>query len=218
MGDDAGALARRQRMVAGEQRQGIDDPQVLAAMAAVPREAFVPERYRSAAYEERALPIAEGQTISQPFVVAAMTQMLALRGHERVLEVGTGSGYQAAVLRHIVPHVTTIECHEELARTARDRFRVLGIDGIEVHVGDGSLGWPHAAPYDAIVVTAAAPDVPPALVDQLAPGGRLVLPVGDLTSQRLVRVVRSADGMVSRSEGEWVAFVPLVGEEGWPSR
>jgi protein-L-isoaspartate(D-aspartate) O-methyltransferase len=212
---DPGPDERRRRMVATEASRGITDPLVLAAMGDVRREDFVAPHRRAAAYDDRALPIEAGQTISQPFVVALMTQALELTGTERVLEVGTGSGYQAAILRRIVPRVVTIERIESLAESARARFDRLGIDGVEVVVGDGSLGWPADAPYDAIVVTAGGPSVPPALVEQLAPGGRLVMPVGRLGSQDLVRVRRLPDGATVRESLGGVAFVPLVGEQGW---
>lgn len=207
---------RRRRLVAGEQDRGITDPLVVAAMGAVPREAFVAPGRRRAAYEERPLPIGEGQTISQPYVVALMTQALELTGTERVLEVGTGSGYQAAVLAAIVPRVVTVERRPALAAQARVTLDQLGVEGVEVHVGDGTRGWPPDAPYDAIVVTAGGPEVPPALVDQLAPGGRLVVPVGGRGAQRLVRVRRAADGSLATEDLGGVAFVPLVGEQGWP--
>lgn len=209
------SVDRRRAMVAREAARGIDDPRVLAALGAVPREAFVPEDRRDEAYADRPLPIGDGQTISQPYIVAAMTQALGLRGDERVLEVGTGSGYQAAILRHLVDRVVSIERFADLAAGARARLGALGLDDVAIHVGDGTLGWPAEAPYDAIVVTAAGPRVPPALVDQLAPGGRLVAPVGPPRRQRLLRLVRTDDGIAEQDLGS-VAFVPLVGEQGWP--
>ena len=209
------SVDRRRAMVAREAARGIDDPRVLAALGAVPREAFVPEDRRDEAYADRPLPIGDDQTISQPYIVAAMTQALGLRGDERVLEVGTGSGYQAAILRHLVDRVVSIERFADLAAGARARLDALGLDDVAIHVGDGTLGWPSDAPYDAIVVTAAGPRVPPALVDQLAPGGRLVAPVGPPRRQRLLRLVRTADGVAEEDLGS-VAFVPLVGEQGWP--
>ena len=208
------SVDRRRAMVAREAARGIDDPRVLAALGAVPREAFVPEDRRDEAYADRPLPIGDDQTISQPYIVAAMTQALGLRGDERVLEVGTGSGYQAAILRHLVDRVVSIERFADLAAGARARLDALGLDDVAIHVGDGTLGWPSDAPYDAIVVTAAGPRVPPALVDQLAPGGRLVAPVGPPRRQRLLRLVRTADGVAEEDLGS-VAFVPLVGEQGW---
>lgn len=202
-------------MVATEAARGITDPRVLAAMGEVRREDFVAPHRRAAAYDDRALPIEAGQTISQPYVVALMTEALELTETDRVLEVGTGSGYQAAILRCIVPRVVTIERIASLADSARARLERLGIDGVEVVAGDGTLGWPPGAPYDAIVVTAGGPSVPPALVEQLAPGGRLVMPVGRLGSQELVRVRRRPDGSIVREDLGGVAFVPLVGEQGW---
>ena len=198
--------------------RGIRDPAVLAAMGRVPREAFVPAAERRHAYDDRALPIAEGQTISQPYVVALMTEALELVPSDTVLEVGTGSGYAAAVLAGCAGRVVTVERVPALAAAAAAVLADLGVAGVEVHEADGTLGWPAAAPYDAIVVTAGGPDVPTALVDQLAPGGRLVLPAGPLGHQRLVRVRRTDDGEVGPVEDLGaVAFVPLIGEQGWSS-
>lgn len=200
-------------------RGGISDPTVLDAVAAVPREEFVPPQLRAEAYDERALPIGRGQTISQPVVVSMMTEALELDPDDAVLEVGTGSGYQAAVLRRLVSSVVTIERDHELAERARATFDRLGVDGIEVHVGDGTLGWPDGAPYDAIVVTAGGPDVPDALRHQLAPGGRLVLPVGPRGAERLLLLRRAEDGSWEQPEDLGaVSFVPLVGDQGWPDR
>ena len=198
--------------------RGIADPAVLAAMGAVPREAFVPVGERAHAYDDRALPIAEGQTISQPYVVALMAEALELGPADRVLEVGTGSGYAAAVLARCAGSVVSVERVPALASAAAEVLAGLGVTGIVVHVADGTLGWPPAAPYDAIVVTAGGPDVPAALVDQLAPGGRLVMPAGPPGGQRLVRVRRSPTGAVEAAEDlGGVAFVPLIGEQGWSS-
>jgi protein-L-isoaspartate(D-aspartate) O-methyltransferase len=203
-------------MVREQQRRGgITDPRVLDAMGSVPREEFVPEALRDDAYDERALPITDGQTISQPVMVATMTEALRLSPGDRVLEIGTGSGYQAAVLRHLVDHVVTLERIEHLAEVARATLDRLGIDGVEVHCADGSLGWPDGAPYDAIVVTAGAPRVPDALVGQLAQGGRLVIPVGPRGNEQLVRVTLTVQGPRREQLGP-VAFVPLIGDEGWP--
>jgi protein-L-isoaspartate(D-aspartate) O-methyltransferase len=212
-----GPEEQRRRLVAGEAARGIRDPRVLEALGSVRREEFVTAHRRAAAYDDRALPIEAGQTISQPYVVALMTEALELAAGERVLEVGTGSGYQAAVLRCLGVEVVTIERIASLADSARDRLARLGYDGIEVVVGDGTLGWPALGPYDAIVVTAGGPEVPPALLEQLAPGGRLVMPVGGRGGQRLVRVRRGPDGTLAREDLGWVAFVPLVGEQGWPT-
>lgn len=197
--------------------RGIDDPAVLAAMRAVPRHAFVPSASVTEAYADRPLPIGHGQTISQPYVVAWMTMHLGLADDDRVLEVGTGSGYAAAVLAEVAGEVWTVERHAELAAGARRALAELGYDNVRVVVGDGSTGWSERAPYDAIVVAAAAPDVPTDLVDQLAPGGRLVLPVEGRIGrgQRLVRIGRR-DGEVEREHLGRVGFVPLVGEHGRP--
>jgi protein-L-isoaspartate(D-aspartate) O-methyltransferase len=196
-------------------RRGIDDQRVLTAMAEVRRELFVPEPIARRAYDDNALPIGAGQTISQPFIVAAMAQAADIGPGARVLEVGTGSGYGAAILRHTGASVVTVERLAELADAARARLIEAGFDDVEVVTGDGSLGWPERAPYDAIVVTAAGPVVPDTLVEQLADGGRLVMPIGPQHGpQRLVAIERHGDDRVQRDLGG-VAFVPLVGDEGW---
>jgi protein-L-isoaspartate(D-aspartate) O-methyltransferase len=195
-------------------RRGISDERVLSAMARVPRELFVPEGLRAYAYSDDALPIGERQTISQPFVVATICMLLALAGPERVLDVGTGSGYQAAVLAELAAEVVTIERIPALADTARRALAEAGYGNVEVRVGDGSLGIPERAPFHGIAVAAAAPDVPPALYDQLVEGGRLVVPRGSRGHQELVLVVRTADGPVERTALP-VRFVPLVGDEGF---
>ncbi len=196
-------------------RRGIRDPGVVSAMSTVPREAFVPPEMRVYAYRDAALPLSAGQTISQPYIVAAMAEALQLKPEDRVLEVGTGSGYAAAVLSLLAATVDTVERIPELADTAAERLERLGFDNVSVHLGDGSRGWPANAPYDGICVAAAAPDVPEALLDQLNDGGRLVVPVGPLTGpQRLVRVRKEGDRWAEDPLGE-VRFVPLVGEEGW---
>ena len=192
----------------------ITDPRVLEAMGRVPRELFVPEELRARAYDDAALPIGVGQTISQPYMVAAICQELGLRGSERVLDVGTGSGYQAAVLAELAAEVVTIERIPELAHAAREHLAAAGYGRVEVHVGDGSVGLPERAPFDAIAVAAAAPDFPQLLYDRLRQGGRLVVPVGDRRGQRLLLIVRSPEGpAVIRSVP--CRFVPLVGEEGF---
>jgi protein-L-isoaspartate(D-aspartate) O-methyltransferase len=185
-------------------------------MARVPRELFVPPDLRTRAYEDAALPIGHGQTISQPYMVARICEELALRGPERVLDVGTGSGYQAAVLAELAREVHTIERIPELVEQARANLAAAGIANVAVHVGDGTLGLPDRAPFQAIAVAAAAPEPPPSLYDQLTPGGRLVVPVGRRSGQELLVVVRSPEGpAVLRSVP--CRFVPLVGEEGFRS-
>jgi protein-L-isoaspartate(D-aspartate) O-methyltransferase len=215
---DSGAPMRaRAEMVERQLRlRGIRDERVLAAMLAVPREAFLDESQQRLAYADEALPIDAGQTISQPWIVARMTELLAVGSGDRVLEIGTGSGYQAAILAAIGCSVTTIERHAELAKRARERLRDLGLDGqVDVRVGDGSVGVPESAPWPAILVAAAAPAIPEALREQLDPdGGRLVVPVGPRDRQELVVVTRNGDAWTERSDGP-VAFVPLIGEGGF---
>jgi protein-L-isoaspartate(D-aspartate) O-methyltransferase len=190
------------------------DERVLAAMERVPRELFVPERLRGRAYDDAALPIGDGQTISQPYMVARICEALELRGNERVLDVGTGSGYQAAVLAELAAEVDTIERIPALAEGARANLEAAGYGRVRVHVGDGSRGLPERAPFDAIAVAAAAPELPPTLYDELEPRGRLVVPVGNRGIQRLEVIVRSPEGpAVLRSVP--CRFVPLVGEEGF---
>ena len=209
------AVDARARMVEQQLRQrGITDERVLAAMARVPRELFVPPSLRPYAYDDGALPIGEGQTISQPFVVATICSLLSLRGDERALDVGTGSGYQAAVLAELADEVVTVERISSLADAARARLAEAGYDRVEVEVGDGSLGVPTRAPFDAIAVAAAAPRIPRALYDQLVEGGRLVVPRGSRRGQELVLAVRTSNGPVERTSIP-VRFVPLVGAEGF---
>ncbi len=199
-----------------EQLRGRDivDERVLDAMERVPRELFVPEDLRSRAFDDAALPIGSGQTISQPYMVARICEELGLDGDESVLDVGTGSGYQAAVLAELADRVYTIERIPELAERARSNLAEAGYERVEVHEGDGSRGLPEHAPYDAVAVAAAAPGFPQALYDQLRPGGRLVVPVGGRAGQRLEVIVRSPEGpAVLRSVP--CRFVPLVGEEGF---
>jgi protein-L-isoaspartate(D-aspartate) O-methyltransferase len=205
----------RAGMLALLREHGIEDERVLAAMAAVPRELFVPESLRDEAYADAALPIGEGQTISQPYMVALICEQLALRGGERVLDVGTGSGYQAAVLAELAAEVHTIERLPELAERARETLAAAGYgERVRVHLGDGTLGLPEHAPFEAIAVAAAAPEPPPALYEQLAPFGRLVVPVGELDGQRLEVVTRTLEGpAVLRSVP--CRFVPLVGDQGF---
>jgi protein-L-isoaspartate(D-aspartate) O-methyltransferase len=202
-------------MVERQLRQrGIPDERVLAAMARVPRELFVPESVRELAYEDGALPIGYGQTISQPFIVATICTLLELSGDERVLDVGTGSGYQAAVLAELTEEVVTIERVPELYERARAVLAEAGYERVDVRLGDGSLGVPERAPFEAIAVAAAAPTIPGALYDQLAEGGRLVLPRGSRWGQELVQVVKTEDGPVERASVP-CRFVPLVGAGGF---
>lgn len=208
------AVARAEMVERQLRRRGITDERVLAAMGRVPRELFVPERLRRYAYDDGALPIGCHQTISQPFVVATICSLLELRGHERVLDVGTGSGYQTAVLAELAAEVVSIERIPELADEARARLHEAGYFDVEVRVGDGSLGVPERAPFDAIAVAAAAPGIPRALYDQLTEGGRLVVPRGSRRGQELVQVVRTAEGPTERSSIS-CRFVPLVGDEGF---
>jgi protein-L-isoaspartate(D-aspartate) O-methyltransferase len=195
-------------------RRGIEDERVLAAMGEVPRELFLPEEVRERAYEDSALPIGQEQTISQPWIVAAICQALRLEGCELVLEVGTGSGYSAAVLACLATHVVSVERHEQLAARAAAVLESQGIRNVEFVVGDGSLGVPERAPFDAIAVHAAAPAVPPTLIDQLAEGGRLVVPVSRGEADVLTLLRRAGDGVETAELGP-CRFVPLVGEEGF---
>lgn len=207
--------SRTAALIAELRRQGIRDERVLAAIGRVPRERFVPAAHHDAAWANVALPIGVGQTISQPFVVAAMTEALALTGSERVLEVGTGSGYQTAILATLAAEVVSIERHAELAARAEANLRTLGFDDLTLHVGDGSTGWPAAAPYDRILVTAAAPRIPPSLIDQLSPvAGRMVIPIGEPDDQNIVAVTRDGDEVREHRLGP-VRFVPLIGRGGW---
>jgi protein-L-isoaspartate(D-aspartate) O-methyltransferase len=195
-------------------RRHVADQRVLAAIADVPRERFVPPDLREEAWENIPLPIGSGQTISQPYMVAVMTQALNLTPSSRVLEVGTGSGYQAAVLSHLAGQVTTMERRPELAEEARTRLAELGCANVTVIVGDGTAGYAEGAPYDAILVTAGAPEVPEPLTAQLADGGRLVIPVGTAREQDLITIERRGDRLTQTS-GERCIFVPLVGRFGW---
>ncbi len=198
-------------------RREIRNERVLEAISRVPREAFLPASLHSQAYEDRAVPIGQGQTLSQPYMVAAMTEALDPEPHHRVLEVGTGSGYQAAVLSLLVRAVRSVERIPDLAREAERRLEALGITNVRVGVGDGTLGWPEEAPFHGIIVTAAAPSVPPSLLEQLSPsGGRLVIPVGSRAGQDLLRITRR-DGETDTQVLVGCRFVPLLGEEGWPT-
>ena len=207
--------ALRREMVALQIRdRGIRSERVLAAMASVPRHEFVPTSQVSAAYSDNALLIGEGQTISQPYVVAAMTDALSLTGSERVLEIGGGSGYQAAVLSVLAREVVAMEFVPQLADAARSRLARLGFSKVRIEQADGSLGWPLGAPYDAILVAAAAPEIPPPLIDQLAEGGRLVIPVGSAEEQNLLLLVK-CNGSLTQQVLFACRFVPLRGRHGW---
>lgn len=194
--------------------RGVKDPRVLDAMSRVPRHLFVPENLAERAYDDSPLPIGEGQTISQPYMVAWMTELLEVGAGDRVLEIGTGSGYQAAILCELVAEVISIEKYPDLAREAGERLHSLGYGNIAIHVGDGTLGWPQRAPYDGIIVTAGAPSVPQPLLEQLADGGRLVIPVGPSGMQMLNLIRRNGNDYQASEEGTCV-FVPLVGKLGW---
>jgi protein-L-isoaspartate(D-aspartate) O-methyltransferase len=209
--------ARKQRMVSEHlMARGIRDPAVLKAMREVPREAFLPPVMKRFAYDDGPLPIEAGQTISQPFMVAYMIEALELSGKERVLEIGTGSGYAAAVLSRCAAEVFTVERLPVLAESAGIRLQALGYRNVLVKLGDGTLGWQDHAPYHAIVVTAGAPEVPGELLEQLSPQGRLVIPVGPTPHlQTLVRMRRIAEDKFQREELCPVRFVPLIGEQGW---
>jgi protein-L-isoaspartate(D-aspartate) O-methyltransferase len=197
--------------------RGIQDSAVLAAMMLVPREEFVPQHLREFAYDDNPLPIDEGQTISQPYIVAYMTEALELSAGDRVLEIGTGSGYQAAVLSKIAQEVYTVERFASLSLSAVEHFEKLGYTNIHILTGDGTLGWPEHAPYDAVIVTAGAPEIPTPLLEQLASSGRLVIPVGSIPYvQTLIRVRRLKRKQYEREELCHVRFVPLIGSSGWP--
>lgn len=205
----------RQRMIEEQLvGRGIRDERVLKAMGAVSRHEFLPEAMRGNAYVDQALPIGEGQTMSQPYMVALMTELLKLIGTERVLEIGTGSGYQAAILAELAGKVYTVERHKPLAERARAALDRLGYRSVALKVYDGTYGWKEMAPFDAIMVTAGSPDIPAPLVEQLKEGGRMVIPVGDRYGQRLIKVVKTAGGVISEQSVPCV-FVPLIGNHGW---
>jgi protein-L-isoaspartate(D-aspartate) O-methyltransferase len=208
---------RREQMVSRQiESRGIRDVALLAAMREVPREAFVTEKYKEYAYDDGPLPIMEGQTISQPYVVALMTDALKLKAGDRVLEIGTGSGYAAAILSKIAAEVYTVERIEALVRFARQNIAALGYENVLIHSGDGTLGWPRYAPYEAIIVSAGGPQVPEALKRQLAVGGHLVIPTGkEQRAQQLVRVSRLSEDKFRETKLGHVRFVPLIGEQGW---
>lgn len=209
---------KRERMVEEQiARRGVEQPALLDAMREVPREDFVPDKYRVTAYSDRPLPIGEGQTISQPYMVAMMTEALELEPDDKVLEIGTGSGYAAAILSRIAQDVFTVERHRSLAEQARQRFDKLGYDNIHVRHADGTKGWAEEAPFDAIVAAAAGPTIPDSLKQQLAVGGRLVIPVGQrMGAQTLMRVTRTSENGDFKEENLGaVRFVPLIGSEGF---
>ena len=207
--------AARESLIAAI-RHEIRDGRVLAAMSRVPRERFLPPDLHRYAYDDRPLPIGHGQTISQPLMVAIMTEVLRLKGHEKVLELGTGSGYQAAILAELAEQVITVERVAALAESAAQRLRELGYDNVAVHVSEeGTLGWPAEAPYDAILVTAGAPRAPQGLVEQLDIGGRLVIPVGRRYVQQLLSAQREKQGTRVTRHGQ-CRFVPLIGDDAWP--
>lgn len=206
----------RARMVETQiARRGVRDPAVLEAMRTVPREAFIAVEFEACAYEDRPLPIPEGQTISQPYIVAAMLEAAGLRSDARALEIGAGSGYAAAVLSRIAREVYAIERHDALMAAAAERFRALGYTNIELKTGDGSRGWPERAPFDAIIVSAGGPDVPQALKRQLRVGGVMVAPVGEAHDQRLKRIARTGEDSYEEDVLGAVRFVKLIGEGGW---
>ncbi|MBI5568349.1 MAG: protein-L-isoaspartate(D-aspartate) O-methyltransferase [Desulfomonile tiedjei] len=211
------ASARKAMVDRQLKARGIRDDRVLAAMMDVPRHLFVEEPLGREAYDDNPLPIGEGQTISQPYMVAIMTELLELEGNEKVLEIGTGSGYQAAVLSRLCQWIYTIERLERLSSRAKRTLELCGYRNVTLLVGDGTEGWPAEAPYDAIIVTAGAPGVPETLVDQLRLGGRLVIPVGDRFTQTLKRVTRR-QGYTTSEEHTGCRFVDLVGRHGWTER
>lgn len=215
MKEDDFALQRRNMVEMQIMRRGVRDEATLASMLEVPRHFFVPPSHQSEAYGDYPIHIGKGQTISQPYIVAMMTQAAECGAEARVLEIGTGSGYAAAIFSRIVKEVYTIERIASLADEAAERFRALGYTNISVKVGDGTLGWPESALYDAIVVTAGAPVLPASLIPQLKVGGRLIIPVGDSKLQSLTRYRKTSENAYTTEVLEWVRFVPLIGEQGW---
>ncbi|MBF0284443.1 MAG: protein-L-isoaspartate(D-aspartate) O-methyltransferase [Magnetococcales bacterium] len=214
--DPPASRGARWRMAAGQlEARGILDRRVLEAMSRIPRERFVPPEWAEAAYDDGPLPIGCDQTLSQPYMVAVMSELLELRGPERVLEIGAGSGYGAAVLGLLAARVVAVERIPQLLDEARERWRRLGLDHVVGAAGDGTLGWPPEAPYDAICVTAGAPAIPRPLIDQLRPGGVMVIPVGSRYIQGLWRVRRGRNGLLEVEKGLGCRFVPLLGRDGW---
>lgn len=213
---DADRTDERKSMVEEQiQARGVSDQRVTQAMLEVPRHRFVSKEQQAFAYEDQPLPIGYGQTISQPYIVAFMIEALQTAPSDRVLEIGTGSGYAAAVLSQVVAEVYSIETVRPLADAAKKTLEDLGYTNIHLRTGDGTKGWPEAAPFNGILVSAGAPVVPESLVGQLAPGGRLVIPVGDRIDQSLLRITRTSDGKLLEENLAIVRFVPLIGEEGW---
>lgn len=208
---------QRKRMVEQQiERRGIRNPAIVAALLEVPRERFVSDEYRASAYDDTALPIPAGQTISQPYVVALMIKALQISKGDRVLEVGSGSGYAAAVLSHIAGEVYAVERHEELVTYAQKRLGDLSYENVHVRHADGTMGWPEHAPYDGILVSASGPRVPQPLREQLAVGGRLVMPIGQARGmQTLVRLTRTGEDQFKEKDLGGVRFVPLIGKQGW---
>lgn len=213
-GQDPDAYAEKRRRMVIEQLAGRDifDRRVLGVLGKVPRHLFVLPAYRDQAYEDYPLPIEEGQTISQPYIVALMTQCLGLKGGEKVLEVGTGSGYQAAVLAEIGARVFSVEINERLAAQAARTLRALGYDDVQVRCGDGYRGWPEEAPFDAVIVTCASLEVPPSLVEQLGEGGRLIIPLGSARHFQTLTLLTKEGGRLRKKEISDVRFVPMTGE------
>jgi protein-L-isoaspartate(D-aspartate) O-methyltransferase len=209
------SIARRRMVDQQIRARGITDERVLQALGTVPRHLFVEAGLQSHAYSDSSLPIGHKQTISQPYIVAAMSAALELDAADRVLEIGTGSGYQTAVLARLAKRVYSVERIAALARQARQVLDQLQLSNVNIKTSDGTCGWPEQAPFDGILVAAGSPDIPPAYLEQLAVGGRLVIPVGDLRQQQLVRVVRQPDGSYSREELMGCRFVPLIGASGW---
>lgn len=213
-GKDRFTAARRKMVQTQIENRGVGDRRVLKAMRIIPRHTFVPKELQAEAYQDNPLPIGHGQTISQPYMVGLMSSLLELRGSEKILEIGTGSGYQAAILSTLAAEVHSVEHIPQLAEQARGRLAALHMDNVMIHVGDGSLGWPDAAPYDGILVTAGAPVLPEALPEQLKDGGRLVIPVGERWRQVLQVWTKGAAGL-EKEEVLPVVFVPLKGAQGW---